>query len=67
MSLKERDEGRILCDGKMTGRRVKSVWLSVAVRGRSHWTGAAMILSRGSDDRFLVICSPWYSLCPGGG
>lgn len=63
----EGERRRILCDGKMTGRRVKSGWLSVAERGRSHWTGAAVILSRGSDDRFLVICSPWCSLCPGGG
>lgn len=56
----ERDgEGRIPGEGKATGRRMKSVWLSVEGHGWSHWTGAAEILLCGTDDSFLMTCSPW--------
>lgn len=56
----ERDgEGRILGEGKATGRRMKSVWLSAEEHGWSHWTGGAEILLRGTDDSFLMTCSPW--------
>lgn len=66
--LRERDgEGRILCEGKATRRRMKSVWLSVGEHGWCHWTGAAEILLRGTEDSFPMTGSPRYSLCPGGG